>query len=366
MNTIAWVTPSYFLDTDLYIMRYLPDFFKIRWYLTKFEGQKFDNERIIEEISRKNNIEVIKYIFSGNIYGLKHFLQLKDFQKTVRKNADLVYQPSGFIYTLPLMMWFGNRDKWVVPIHNVNTPKGARLYWLSKVYNDLTISYYKHFATFSNSQYTLLHERKKDKCDILSASFMLKDYGVATKERSNQLISFMTFGNIIEYKRIDVLIDAAQQAYEKTNIKFRVIIAGGCKKWERYESLIKYPDLFDLRISRVEDSEIPNLFEECDYFVAPYQDIAQSGSVIVAINYNKPIIASKIEAFEDFIEDKVNGFLIHPASVIDLREIIVFILNNHHNIYSSLQNNQRDMIKLRFKDEIIVKKYVDYFNKLLK
>lgn len=366
MNTIAWVTPSYFLDTDLYIMRYLPDYFKIRWYLTKFEGQKFDNESIIEEISRNNNIEVIKYNFSGNFYGLKHFQQLKDFQKAIRENADLVYQPSGFIYTLPLMMWFGNRDKWVVPIHNVKTPKGARLYWLSKLYNDITISYYKHFATFSNSQYTLLREKKMGKCDVLPASFMLKDYGQATKERSNKMITFMNFGNIIEYKRIDVLIEAAQLAYEKTNIKFRVIIAGGCKKWERYESLIKYPDLFDLRISRVEDSEIPNLFEECDYFVAPYQDIAQSGSVIVAINYNKPIIASRIEAFEDFVDNGVNGFLIQPASVNDLKEKIVYILHNHHSIYSSLQNNQREMINCKFKDEIIVKRYVDYFNSLFK
>lgn len=366
MKTIAWVTPSYFLDTDLYVMRYLPKYFKIKWYLTKDTRQKFDNEKFIEEISQHENITIFKVDFSGIFYSLSHFCQLKRFIKKIGQNVDLVYQPSGFIYALPLMMWYGKKDKWIVPIHNVNTPKGARLYWLSKLYNDITISYFRHFATFSSSQYRMLNKVKKGNCDILPASFMLKDYGEATRKRSNQLITFMNFGNIIEYKRIDVLIEAAQQAYEQTHVKFRVLLAGACRKWNFYASLIRYPELFDLRIARVDDDEIPNIFEESDYFVAPYQDIAQSGSTVVAINYNKPIIASKIEAFEDFVEDGVDGFLIRPASTEDLRDKIIYIINNHYNIYNSLQQNQRKMIVEKFKDEVIVKKYVDYLNSIVK
>lgn len=365
MKTISWVTPSYFLDTDLYVMRYLPKYFRIKWYLIKNDGQKFDNEEIIEKISQHENIDIIRVNLVGKFYSLSYFRQLKELQKKIGQSTDFVYQPSGFIFTLPLIMWYGKKDKWIIPIHNVKTPKGARLYWLSKLYNDITISYFKHFATFSSSQYKLLNKVKNGNCDILPASFMLKDYGAAANKRSNELITFMNFGNIIEYKRIDVLIEAAQQAYEHTHIKFRVLLAGACKKWNHYAALIRYPELFDLRIARVEDCEIPNIFEESDYFVAPYQDIAQSGSVVVAINYNKPIIASKIEAFEDFVEDGVDGFLIKPASIEDLRDKIIYIINNHYKIYTKLQQNQKKMVVEKFQDEVILKKYVDYLNSIV-
>ena len=361
-KSICWVTPDYFLDTDAYIMRYLPDYFHIHWIITKKKDSQLSYSWLIEEINKKSSVRIEIYELDGKSYGLKglrYFIKLQE--KT--RYADIVYRPSGFLYTLPLMILFGNKRNTIVPIHNVRTPKGGSWYFINKIYTGIAVRYFKNYVTFSQSQQHLLLSLNQT-ANVLYAPFMLKDYGKATIKRKNNLVTFLSFGNIRRYKRIDVLIEAAQHVFEETSINFRVIIAGSCPNWKEYQQLIKYPELFDTRIGRVMDEDIPNLFEESDYFVTPYQDIAQSGSLIVGINYNKPIIASKLEAFEEYVEDGKNGYLIKPADTDDLVRVMTYIVTHHQTTYPKLKENQRRMIAAKFDDKVIIRKYVDFLSEI--
>lgn len=359
---LYWVTPNYFLDTDIYVMNYLPDFFRLKWIITKKKGERLDYNRLIDEIGKKDNITIDIYELNGKRYGLKGLLyDLKLMMKL--RIADVVYLPSSMPYTLPFMIIFLKRKRLIVPVHNVRTPKGGSHYYINRIGTSVSTNYFRNFVTFSQSQHDLLLSINP-KANVLYAPFMLKDYGKATNIRSNNLITLLCFGNIRRYKRVDVLIEAAQKAFEETSVRFRVIIAGKCDEWEVYQKQIKYPELFDLRIHRVDDDEIPNLFEECDYFVTPYQDIAQSGSLIVGINYNKPIIASNLEAFREYVEDGSTGFLIKPADVDDLTRIIKHIILNHHKIYPMLKEQQKLMVERKFDNKVIVQKYVEYLQNI--
>lgn len=363
-KNISWVTPNYFLDTDIYVMRYLPEYFQVNWIITKKKGERLDYISLIDEIGKKENITIEIYELDGKRYGIKGFIY--DLKLMIKlRNADVVYLPSSMPYTLPFMIMFLKRKRLIVPIHNVRTPKGGSHYYINKIGTAISTNYFRNYVTFSQSQHDLLLSINP-KANVLYAPFMLKDYGEASVRRINNLITFLCFGNIRRYKRIDVLIEAAQKAFEITSVKFRVIIAGRCENWEDYQKHIKYPGLFDLRIQRVNDEDIPNLFEECDYFVTPYQDIAQSGSLIVGINYNKPIIASRLEAFEEYVEDGESGFLIRPANLEDLTKVMIKILKEHHNIYEKLKAGQKKMISEKFDDEIIVSKYVDFISGIAK
>lgn len=362
MRTIAWVTPMSFLDTDIYLMPYLQEYFYVEWYITKPASRKLEYKERVEQIRKLPNIN-IKIVDFYSTIGLSAFLQEFRLLKSVR-NADLVYKPSSWPYALPLMALLLRRKGTIVPVHNVHTPKGARMYYLAKLFTEISVRYFKNFITFSKSQKELL-EDVNCHANILQASFFLKDYGRPTTRRESEILTFLNFGNIMRYKRIDVLIEAAQKAYKMTQKKFRVIIAGHCKNWDDYQKKIEYPELFDIRIGRVEDKEIPNLFEESDYFVAPYQDIAQSGSLIVAINYNKPIIASDLEAFRDYVTDNVDGYLIKPADIESLANCMISIINNGNAQYAKLVESQKKMIESKFKDEVISSKYVHFLNSLL-
>ncbi len=360
MKTVSWVTPSYFLDTDIFIVEHLSEFFTINWYILRAKNIKLDFQEQIEKLAKHPNINIQVLVHERNRAFFSQLFFHSKLQKMLNV-SDVIYQPCGLPYSLPAMLLFGNKKKTIVPIHNVNTPKGGHWYLLSKMSGKITRSHFLNFATFSKSQYNLLKSVTKNK-RILYAPFYLKDYGKANKKRTSDYITFMNFGIIREYKRIDVLINAAQQAYERTGKLFRVIVAGSCTNWAKYQEIIKYPMLFDLRITRVDDCEIPNLFEECDYFVTPYQDIAQSGSLIVAINYNKPIVASKLEAFEEYVEDGVNGYLIKPADVEDLCDKMTYILEHHDSDYKKLKENQKEMINREFSPNVIsnkIKRFIE-------
>ena len=195
------------------------------------------------------------------------------------------------------------------------------------------------------------------------APFLLKDYGNSTNKKS-EVITFLSFGNIRDYKRIDVLINAAQNAFDKTKILFKVIIAGKCDNWARYQAIIRYPQLFDLRIGRVENDDIPNLFGESHYFVTPYQDIAQSGSVIVAINYECPVIASNLEAFREYVTDGETGYLIKPADVEALTAVMIDILVSNNANYKNMRNRIKKIKDADFNSQAIIDKYIAFFDKL--
>ena len=141
------------------------------------------------------------------------------------------------------------------------------------------------------------------------APFLLKDYGKAKHERTDTRITFLGYGNIRRYKRLDVLIDATERAYAQVKIPFRVIIAGSSDNWSEYQKHIIHQELFDTRIGRIPNEDIPELFVETDYVVMPYESIAQSGAMMVAMNYETVWFLKKVyPTIKNICELTVAGF----------------------------------------------------------
>lgn len=312
---------------------------KIDWYILKHEGEVTDFDDKITEL-RKKHSSIYVVSLSKKSYSLKRFFQYVKLFRSVKKTNNAYYlEMFGMPFFVPIARVMLGEKKSIMAIHNAHVPKGGSKYRIAKIYRDITVRMYSKFQTFSKSQREYL-KNMQPKAKVQFIPFALKDYGeskLVLPEKDYPI--FMNFGNIRPYKCIDVLIEAAQEAYEETKKSFKVIIAGQCDDWEKFDSLIRYPELFDLRIERVENDDIPDLFAEADFFVAPYQDIAQSGSSIVAINYGLPIIASKLEAFEEYIIDGKNGFLIAPADKQDLKKVLIYVLNNYEKVYPQLKHN---------------------------
>ena len=362
MKRIAWITPESYLDTDFYVVPLLCKEFQIDWFI--IYKDKFPYQREIKDLGKIDNLAIHPYQQKYRLRSIQTaFSDMKLFLRIKREQYDIVYAGMfGFPYFHLLSSLILKREKMVIAAHNVNTPKGAINYKWAKLYANYVLSVFKNFQTFSVSQHDLLLQMHPKK-NVLMTPFLLKDYGMPTNEKSNH-ITFLTFGNIRDYKRIDVLIQAAQNTFEQTGKAFRVIIAGSCNDWDRYQKLLKYPELFDLRIGRVENEDIPNLFGESHYFVTPYQDIAQSGSVVVGINYDCPIIASDLEAFREYIKDGETGFLIKPADVKELTKVMTKIVESNNACYEDLKEGVAKMKERDFAPHSIANKYISFFNNI--
>lgn len=359
---ICWITPEYYLDTDLYIVPLLCEYYQIEWHIISKGKTVYDEE--LKKMSHTKDIQIWLDVLPYRNRSLRVLLAYYKLALQVnRSKPNYLYTGlNGYPYALPIIKMILGKVKIVVPVHNVNTPKGASSYRFAKWNTERILNSFKNYQSFSLSQFNLL-KSLKPQTNVFYTPFLLKDYGKPTIGL-NKKTTFLNFGNIRDYKRVDVLIDAAQRAFEKTGIEFTVEIAGSCIDWEKYQEMIKYPQLFNLNIRKINNEEIPNLFGRSHYFVVPYQDIAQSGSVIVGINYDKPIIASDLEAFREYVEDGMDGYLMRPASVDDLTQIMVNILRNQDRIYPQLVAGVKQIKKEKFATAAIVQKYIHMFESL--
>ena len=362
---LLWITADCFIDVDLPIVPELSKIYDITWLIVVSSSTKIDYTQIVENRTRNLSLKIEFINFKSRTRDIKIFFEYFSlFRKIKKQQADVIY--FDFL-GLPYFYFFFSRflplEKTIVAVHNVSTPKGAINYSIAKRYTNFILSKFKNIQVFSLSQLSALKERYEYK-NVLYAPLALKNFGTSVKV-PDEKITFLNFGFIRDYKRVDVLIDAAQKAFEETNVPFLVKIAGSCNDWEKYQKRIKYDFLFDLKIESVPNEDIPDLFATSHYFVLPYQDIAQSGALTVGLNYNLPVIVSELPAFKEFVVDKETGFFIKTADVESLKNIMIQILMNHKKIYSTLKINQQKFVEENLSLESIVEKYQEYINSLV-
>ena len=254
------------------------------------------------------------------------------------------------------------KDRTVFATHNVRTPKGARLEHLSRFYMQRLLHTFQNFQVFSKNQCDYMETLVQGK-NVLYAPLALKEYG-AKEERtiSKGRVNFLSFGHIRHYKRIDLLIDAAQQLYDETGKEFLVTIAGNCPGWDEYAKRIRHLQLFDLHIGFVDDNEVAGLFANADYLVLPYQDLAQSGAITVAFNYGVPVITSDIPQFREFVEEGVNGFMFRSENVESLKNVMRHALVLEKENYDALLQSTEKYVRDNYSLRSITEKYIEYFN----
>ena len=124
--------------------------------------------------------------------------------------------------------------------------------------------------------------------------------------------------------------------------------------------------MVDTRIERIPNEDVADLFATNDYCVFPYQDIAQSGAITVAFQYNLPTIVSDIPQFQEFVIDGKTSLSFRNQDADSLADTMQFAIDHHTEIYDTLKSNQKSLIEVNFSGETIVNKYKEYFEHIIK
>jgi glycosyltransferase involved in cell wall biosynthesis len=66
---------------------------------------------------------------------------------------------------------------------------------------------------------------------------------------------------------------------------------------------------------KIPDDEIQIYMNACDIIVTPYRDVLTSGQVILAMSFNKPIIAPKLGCIIDVLDEK--GSILYNPNIND-------------------------------------------------
>jgi glycosyltransferase involved in cell wall biosynthesis len=130
------------------------------------------------------------------------------------------------------------------------------------------------------------------------------------------------FGQIKEVKGLDLLLNALATVKGMAPEVY-LMVAG--KMWGQdfapYQSQIKRLGLDGhcvAHIRYIADDEVATYYAAADLVVLPYRRIYQSGVILMAMSYGKPVLASDLDGMKEVIEDKVNGFLFRAGDAADL------------------------------------------------
>ncbi|WP_047488291.1 glycosyltransferase family 4 protein [Terriglobus sp. TAA 43] len=139
-------------------------------------------------------------------------------------------------------------------------------------------------------------------------------------------------GVMAPYKGLDLLLQAWERCvslWPNTATKPLLLIAGTGPATEATQvnaAAKQHPDTIRSEIRYITTAELPLFFQASDALVYPYRAITTSGALLTGLTYRKPIIASDLPPFRQFLRHKENALLVSPGDVDSLTEALQTLL----------------------------------------
>jgi glycosyltransferase involved in cell wall biosynthesis len=148
------------------------------------------------------------------------------------------------------------------------------------------------------------------------------------------------FGAISQYKGVDILLKAMPLVFKEFPSE-TLIIADRMKEGLNLDQDIinKYKSQIVILDRYIPNEELFALIQESKFVVCPYLDATQSGVLMTAFALNKPVIATNVGAFPEYIEHNITGMLVPVSDPDKLANAIMSALYN--DFYKTLENNIR-------------------------
>lgn len=154
---------------------------------------------------------------------------------------------------------------------------------------------------------------------------------VSTSESTDE-ITVLFFGNIKPYKGVDVLIDAVARLPPEVRQKSRFVIAGrphgsadGLKQRARKRGVT---NSITWELGFIEHGRVGTYFQQSNIVVFPYRHIDQSGALMTALPFGKPVIATEVGGFADVLTDGKHGRLVPPDNAEALSSALADVLTD--------------------------------------
>lgn len=145
------------------------------------------------------------------------------------------------------------------------------------------------------------------------------------------------FGQLKKVKRFDLLVRAVGLARQRGADQIRLLVAGSVADADLKEltSLITECgiDAIVQRHSRyIQNEELPGFFAAADIAVLPYDNIYQSGVVLLAMTYGVPVLTSDIAGMREVVSHERNGLTFRAGDADDLSARLVDLARGRWNL----------------------------------
>ena len=268
------------------------------------------------------------------------------------------------IYFVILSICKIRRKKIVITVHNVLPHENNKMNnFLNKailIFGDKFIVHNKK----NKENLSNLYDIPKDKISIIPHGILevasIKD--ISKKEAREHLKIpqnkriILHFGNIRNYKGLDVLLESLKFIREEIEDAIFIIAGRPWGNWEKYEEIIRNDSISDIIIKKLDfipPSEVEYYFSAADVVVLPYKYFdSQSGVGALALPFKKPLIVTNVGGLPDFVKDE--RVIAKPNNSEDLARVIIKVLKND-DILRKLSRDSEELLKKYNWDEIAKK-----------
>ena len=315
-------------------------------------------EDLLDYIGKRFKTNIFIYQ-NAKIKSIKNFKLSIEFSKTL-KDYDLVHL-NGQNGANPQLQFLLRKLPRVFTIHDFVGHSGEKK--KSTVYLNKLSLYLKNRIIFQNkANYSEMFE----KYSRLRNKFYYIPFGPLNVYNAFSLPAFPTnhktilfFGRISQYKGIEYLIDATKIA--SNYIESLKVVIAGAGKYHFDITGIKKDKTFEIINRYIPNNELAELIQNCLFVICPYTDATQSGVVMTAYAFNKPVIATNVGGLAEVIKNNVTGKLIPPKDPLSLAEAMIELIKNPDKIAEMSKNIQMFSTQSEFAWVNIAQKTIEVY-----
>jgi len=139
------------------------------------------------------------------------------------------------------------------------------------------------------------------------------------------------FGLVGRYKGLDVLLRALPAIRAAIpGVRLRVVGRphGDLAEERALVRQLGLEGAVELRLGWVEEATIPALFAAARVVALPYRRISQSGVVVAAFTFGRPVVASEVGGLGELLRDAGGGLLVPPEDAPALARALIEVLTD--------------------------------------
>lgn len=286
----------------------------------------------------------------------------------LRIKPDILHLDDVSLRLAPLLFRIGELPI-VLTLHDVRPHLGEEN-WRRRLGTILTFKRVKHFivhSEFSRNQFLEQYSYTRKMVSTVPLGIIDVFHEFLREDiHPEPLNSVLFFGRISPYKGVDVFIRALEIVSKKiSHCKF--IIAGKPIHGYRMPPIpfLSNNGTIEIHDRFLSNKEIAAFIAKSTIIVCPYLDATQSGVVLTAYAFNKPVIATNVGGLPEYVYHNKTGLLVPPGDPNALAEAIIDLLQNPEKRRQMKKEIQR-LAKTELSWDRIAERTVEVYEKVLR
>ena len=204
----------------------------------------------------------------------------------------------------------------------------------------------------------------KDKIHVINNGIEINKNVSNKTINDNSKIVFLCLANFIPYKGHDLLIESVNKLDKKILKKLHFLLIGKKNNYSlQISNKINKYELNEIFTIRDQTIDVNHYLQKSHIGISVSHEEGMSNSILEYMNYNMPVIGTRVGGTIELIENNYNGLLINKNNEQELINAIIHYIDNY-NLISIHGGNSKKIVNKKFNIEKCVDAYFSLYNSL--